>query len=297
MSKELSIDLSLVDSDRASGYNWPYYLMLPRELARGTPRLMVIPNNTGHPSDDFDTHQDSARQRIRERARQFPGFALLMPVFPRLSRHGHIYTHALDRDTMLISSDFDLTLVRIDLQLLAMVDHAQMSFNLQIHETRFLMFGFSAAGQFVNRFTMLHPERVMLAIAGGCGGHMVPVPKLESDSLPYPIGTADYEVISGRSFNPEAYRRIPQLFMVGENDNNDPVAYDNGYSEADRKLVYRHFSEKGEIVERFRAVEQMFREFGAAADFRVYPGVKHKLSDEMVSDCRRFIERHIQSVR
>jgi pimeloyl-ACP methyl ester carboxylesterase len=90
---------------------------------------------------------------------------LLIPVFDRPESIPTIYTHALDSDTMALTSG---PLARVDLQLLAMVDHAGSILSSAGISTEddILLFGFSVSGTFANRFAALHPRRVH-AVASG----------------------------------------------------------------------------------------------------------------------------------
>lgn len=76
---------------------------------------------------------------------------MLVPVFPRPTSNWQIYTHALDRDSLITTVS---GLERIDLQLLAMIDDARQRLkerDVLIGNEVFLN-GFSASGSFVNRF-------------------------------------------------------------------------------------------------------------------------------------------------
>ena len=65
-------------------------------------------------------------------------------------------------------------------------------------QPRVLMAGFSAPGVFTNRFAVLHPERVFAAAVGGPDGWPIaPVRADQGEMLPYPVGIADIEELSG----------------------------------------------------------------------------------------------------
>lgn len=160
---ESTSEIEFVEADPDAGFNYPYYLYAParREHDQELP-LFVEPNNTGTSTDDFDEHRQRAEQLITE---QMPNqlsdrlrVPALVPVFPRPReepvdwRH---YTHQLDDQTLAISSG---DLERIDLQLLQMVEHARERLTdrgYPITDDGILMNGFSASGNFADRFTML----------------------------------------------------------------------------------------------------------------------------------------------
>ena len=165
-----------VEAQPEKGFLYPYYLYIPPELRdeknSGAPQtLLVLPNNTGQTNDDLTVHDASAK-RLAEGRRKLAGqlkVALLAPVFPRPKTDGRIYTHALDRDSLVTEKK---ELKRFDLQLIRMIDDARKRLRADglSFDERVMMYGFSASGMFTNRFAMLHPERVKAAAFGSPGG-------------------------------------------------------------------------------------------------------------------------------
>ena len=120
-------------------------------------------------------------------------------------------------------------LARLDLQLLAMVDDARASLGAEDVQTdeRFLLQGYSASGMFANRFTALHPDRVMAVASGSPGGWPIaPAAEHQGERLPYPAGVADVEAVDhrqqlynlaldtglfGNLFHRHLSRRIPDI--------------------------------------------------------------------------------------
>ncbi len=92
-----------VGANPAKGFHWPYYLVLPSEMA-SPPTLLVEPNNTGTRSNTFQIHEEKAKELVRRQSSfaEDLGSPLLVPVFPRpvtpeAPEPGGIYVHALDR--------------------------------------------------------------------------------------------------------------------------------------------------------------------------------------------------------
>lgn len=175
-----------------SGYSSPFFLYLSpgaRHAAGDRAAVLLVqPNNSGTNSDDPGVHQKDAwwtgfgRHWLADEL----GVVLLVPAFPRPATDWKVYTHALDRD-VLTTSRADLE--RLDLQLLSMVDRARAVLAERgiRTEEKFLIQGFSASGMFANRFTALHPNRVMAAAAGAPGGWPIaPVDSVAGEALPYP---------------------------------------------------------------------------------------------------------------
>lgn len=102
-------------------------------------------------------------------------------------------------------------LERIDLQLLAMAEHAtgqleELGFRLR---PGVMLTGFSASGTFANRFALVHPDKVLAIAAGGLNGLlMLPCDSLDGRALPYPVGTADFEALFGKPFDSLLFRSL-----------------------------------------------------------------------------------------
>ncbi|MDZ7581886.1 MAG: hypothetical protein U5R30_15205 [Deltaproteobacteria bacterium] len=163
------LNLEKIPADPGKGFSWPYYLFIPTEV-NDSPVLMVEPNNTGGGSDDPAVHDAAAMNLAMSRSyfAENLGCALLVPTFPRPYTEWWIYTHSLDRDTLLTDVE---GLHRIDRQLSAMIDDTMdilSSRGVTVEEKVFMM-GFSASGSFTNRFTAIHPERIKAAAAGASG--------------------------------------------------------------------------------------------------------------------------------
>jgi len=291
----------LVRTDRIApeerdGFRWPYFVYVsPNARATagdgGRVPLLVVPNNTGKVHDDPRVHEREARvtsYHARVMADEL-GAVLLVPAFPRPAANWRVYTHALDRDCLEVS---DPRLRRLDRQLVAMIDDAAARLAQRDISTEraVLMVGYSASGMFVNRFALLHPHRVAAAAVGSPGGWPIaPVSKSQGRRLRYPVGIADLAELTGETPDLETYLAIPHLFMLGAEDENDSVPYDDGYDDVDEALIVELFG--GTPVERWSAAREIYASAGANATFKLYPGVGHDFTDEMEDDVVRFFER------
>jgi len=185
-----------IEADPSKGFYAPYYLFIPKRADKNdNSYLLVEPNNTGYTSDNQEVHEESARDlaqggfpNIYARRLNIP---LLVPCFVRPSTDWYIYTHALDSDTLKIKDGY---LKRIDLQLLNMVGNAKeilAANGLNVNEKIF-MTGYSASGNFTNRFVALHPDKVRAVASGGVNGMpILPLEELDGYTLNYHIGIAD----------------------------------------------------------------------------------------------------------
>jgi hypothetical protein len=271
-------DLFFVPAAPQKGFNFPYIVRLPDRSKPVAPYLLVEPNNTGAVSDDLAVHERAAKdlsvKAIGSYVRKRLNVALLIPVFPRPESQPTLYAHLLNRQTMLIGNG---DMRRHDLQLIRMIDDARArlaGMGIAVDE-KVLMTGFSASGSFTNRFTVIHPEKVQAVATGGLNGLlMLPMDKLEGKRLDYPLGTADLKKVSGAAFQREAWLRVPQMIYMGALDDNDAVAFDDGYTVDERTLVYSVIGKKMQ-PDRWEHCQKIYRNAGANVTFSTYENVGH----------------------
>lgn len=282
-------------------FHYPYYLFLPEGDPRGLEQqqpsyLIVEPNNSGFVSDDLEAHAEKAE---RQASREYYvgnfvavklGAPLLVPVFPRPESDWKIYTHALDRDVILQK---ETPLERLDLQLLAMIGDARERLSKRgiTIQDNILMTGFSASGTFVNRFSLIHPDRIAALAAGGVNGLlMLPVSELNGYELNYPLGIHDFESRFGKAFDSVSFHALPQFLYMGENDTNDAVPYEDGYDPEEREIVYETLGEKM-MPDRWDRCIKVYRELNINAEFSTYPGTGHENTDDVKQDILEFFRR------
>jgi hypothetical protein len=283
------------------GFHWAYFLYLPKSLADAATRdkktwLFVAPNNTGSPDDNIQAHEESARRKmigLGSFAEKL-GTPLLQPIFPRPKEDWKIYTHALDRDTLLAEKE---SLKRLDLQLIAMVDDAlkRLQGDKLRLDRRVLMYGFSAAGMFTNRFALLHPERIFAAAIGSPGGWAIaPVKKYNRETLRYPLGIGDWrEVVKKPSFNLRAFKALRLYFFLGAEDTNDSLKFRDGYDKEDEEVVVKHFGST--LPERWQMSEKLYQQSGCRnCQFVLYPKAGHGVTNQMANDVIAFFTQAMQ---
>lgn len=286
--------LDRVEPNAGTAFRWPYYLYVPSKAeARGDGgapvHLLVLPNNTGRGDDDFAVHERAAWMRAWRESSLADELEVvaLVPIFPRPAKDWRVYTHALDRDCLTTEVE---GLERLDLQLVAMIDDARADLAKRGWkvEERVLLKGFSANGMFADRFTALHPERVLGAAVGSPGGWPIaPAAVHEGVVLRYPVGVADVEELTGRAFDAAAYARVPVLVFMGDQDTNDSLQFGDGYETEDKDLVELVFG--ATPMERWEDSEAIRKAAGAKATFRLYPGVGHEVTGEMEEEVERFL--------
>ncbi len=288
----LTEDVTLrFEADCEAGFHFPYYLSVPRSVEESDALfLLVEPNNTGSVSDDFEVHDRSARKLasqsyVRQIAAEL-SLPLLVPVFPRPEMNWKNYTHALDEDTLRIDSD---PLKRIDLQLLAMIAHAQEFLwgnGIEVEEKVFLD-GFSASGTFCNRFAILHPQAVRAVASGGVNSiPTFPTEQWRGTKLPYPVGIEDLKEITGIEFDEEAYRKVSQFIYMGGDDRNDTTLFRDAFTVEHAELIHETIGK--EMPKRWEMSRSIYAELRIPAQMVTYHGVGHTVRPEMGADIVAF---------
>ena len=283
--------LCRVPENPTEGFNFPYYLLIPQGINLDKSiHLLVEPNNTGVGSNfvslDRNTKDAIETCSACSVARKLK-IPLLMPVFPRPG--GTLYTHALDRETLLIREG---DLKRIDLQLIAMVAHAQklLRHNSVKVNKQIFMNGFSASGTFTNRFAILHPTVVRAVATGGINSiPTFPTDRWNDVTMRYPVGIADVKEITDIDLDEVAYKSVSQYIYMGAIDDNDTLPYRDAYDEADAELVKNLIGVKM-IPDRWHLSQSIYKALGIPAQFVTYNDTGHEIKDEMIDDITAFFE-------
>ncbi|MCF8364000.1 MAG: alpha/beta hydrolase [Prolixibacteraceae bacterium] len=275
-------EILLTEASPSKGFNYPYFLYIPEGASLEKELILIVePNNSGFVNDDLDKHIEKAKRTASidfytgNYVAQKLKYPLLVPVFPRSESERKIYTHALDRDVM---RQKDNPLERIDLQLLAMVEDAKSKLAKSGYAThdKFFMTGFSASGSFINRFSMIHPEKVKAVAAGGLNGLlMLPEKEMKGMELIYPVGTYDFDTLFGKSFNPGAFQSIPQFLFMGGLDDNDAIPYSDAFDEPERQIIYRLLGEEMQ-PQRWEACQTIYDSLKIDATIKTYEGIGHE---------------------
>ena len=291
-------EATLIPAAPKKGFQFPYLLRLPPASKAGAlPFMLVEPNNTGHPSADFDEHLRSAvalaNDGVGSHVARILSIPLLIPVFPRLEE---LYTQSLSRQTLLTA---DPRLRRLDKQLLAMIADARHRLSekgIRVNR-RVLLTGFSASGMFVTRFAALHPSEVQALAAGGVNGFVIlPTERLGTTLLPFPLGVADLSSVADSSFSAVEWRQVAQFIFMGAKDSNDAVKCDDAYPPDERTIIYEYLGETM-LPDRWEKCQQLYREAGASVTFRTYAGLGHETDATVHAEIASFLRQACLSGR
>ncbi|MEA2021466.1 MAG: hypothetical protein U9N08_03205 [Candidatus Caldatribacteriota bacterium] len=279
-----------VEANPGRGFNYEYYLYIPQGAKDSEIKYMLIePNNTGKASDNHDIHLKKVEKLINQHPKRIAGelkVPFLIPAFDRLESDWRMYTHALDSDTL---KNTEGKLARIDLQLISMINDAQNRLREKgiILGNKVFMNGFSASGNFTNRFVALHPEIVQAVVSGGVNCMpIIPCEEWEGIRLPFHVGVADIDKIADIQFDLEKYKKVAQYIYMGEIDNNDTLPYDDAFNEAERRLVKELLGE--EMKGRWEKTKKIYQHLNIPAQMVMYDGVGHEIKSEIIEDIIEF---------
>lgn len=316
-----------VQSSPESGFCWNYLLYIPDQIKHA--KLLVVPNNTGYVTDNYDIHMEQAKNLIKYKSTlaQELGVPMLVPVFPRPESYSEIYTHALDRASLLTDID---TLERLDIQLIKMIDdckHILSEDHIDVDD-KILLSGFSASGDFADRFSFLHPDLVE-AVACGGSDTIVPLKSLRGTELPYPLGVADYYDMTGNKFDLDAVSNMYRFIYKGAQDQggwqttdeNVRYTWKDYYEKYLRKdlekrkmenmnipntnsesskididlIAYKAF-EGRILLDRFYEVQSIYNDLNLInTTFKVYENTEHTITDQIKVDEGTFFKRILES--
>ena len=296
---ELEGATRLIPAQPGAGFNYPYFLYTPPLINDGARPILVEPNNTGTTSDDFSLHRREARDLIENGFPRLISTELrvpaLVPVFHRPTSdpvHWRHVIHSLDRDTIQIDSG---PLERVDKQLIKMIEHAQSLLKNRGYPLveKVLLNGFSSSGEFVNRFTALHPELVKSVTAGGINGMVIlPRDSAKGETLNYHLGIADLKELTGSTFDRDAFVEVPQLIYMGAASEHDTLPNEDTWDQPLKQKAYTVYGEDMQD-DRFPYCESVYQEAGSDAEFRLYDGVGHRISDKMQRDVVEFHRKQL----
>ena len=270
------------------GYNYDGYIYIPplTTLDSAT-HLLVIPNNSGK-DGDISFQDAKVREVIKSdnwETKIAAGIRcpLFIPVFPRDGEGPYYHDMTYEAITSVGMGR------RIDIQLVNMIKDV-----LEYLDSRFelsdkvLLAGASASGDFVSRFTVLHPEIVKAVVTGlNAGIPMAPATRYKSTTLAYPFGVFNFRSITGKPFNLEAFKEINILSMNGNLDE-DSTHYFDGHSNIypmTKDDILRTYGDT--ILKRCKTTFEILSQYTKRFQSLLYDNVGHKL---IVNDAIAFLK-------
>jgi hypothetical protein len=280
----------LVEHPSTDDNPYVFYSYFPRSAAENQEVVVgVWPHGGGFSSEDYSVHKGLAANVVARLASysEYYQIPIIVVAIPRVES---LYVHSLHLGTF---TTREKMLNRPDLKLINAVWNQyipslrEAGFNV---DERVLMMGFSSAGMFAHRFTMLHPDKVKAVWLGSHGPAPLPATELDGQTLNYPLGMNNIQKLTGGPFDFKAYSKIPHFICVGENDvnpQNDTTTYTDVFTEEQGQFIRSHFGSSN--PERIRFFYEYLASMGVPAQFLLYEGIGHTITDQILHDAFNFL--------
>jgi len=298
------------EADPTKGYNYPYVLVLPsdefKSVSQGHKRYLIVePNNTGTTTNNYEVH---LKDVITNYYGTVPGGYLseqlnlprLIPIFPRpylTNENSEIYTHSLDSTTVFLEDIYETLsspnnahwnvedtkkLFDLEEQMYNMIEDAKMRLNNAGYgiEEKVFMVGFSASGNFVNRYSSIYPEQLKAIYAGGISGNvLLPAIEYKGKELIYPIGMANHEYLFNKKVNIDAFNKVARIYYLGGEDDNNPFDFRSPFDDDERELIFTLFGEEA-YPDRWQNIQEAYQEVGGKGLFLLNSEKGHGMGNE-----------------
>ena len=309
--------IHIIRSTDASKFHHPYLLFKPDPPPKTKRPLFATLGQVRDVSSQEEALQQATGDPVLKvewtqfNAAKFNRMAGIVPLFPTTpnddptfiptlvlpSHNSAKLTEAYHLDELATDGYSVESLTRIDTQFAAMIADAQRRLSSESYPVadQIHLNGFSAAGDFATRFAFLYPHLVRALSAGGGGFAPLPTESMTVSSgdtveLPYPLGTADYEHVTGRTFDRAEWNSIAQLFYLGEDDepryDEDPTAYQHPSSRYPNRATAVFGHER--VTSMFATLQDVYSSTGANASFTLYEDTGHEVTRDMLDDIIAF---------
>lgn len=286
-------EIQFHEADETIVYNWFSYI--PKSIDDSKPSdILICCVHANIETDSYGeiTAESRAQMEGRIEFAEKNRLILLVPVIPRPKNGVYVVVFP----PAVFSENTSPFLQRPDEKVILMIDKLLSDLRndaFQVND-KVLMEGFSASAIFAQRFSLLHPERVKAIAAGHSGGALTfPLTAYGDTEMNWPVGIADYEELAGYEFNLEEYQKIVQFIYIGDKDVNNSTL-EGGVN----NTIFQSPDDLAFVVTTFGTTDpvrlqnqvdylhsQGFNNF----IFKLYPGIRHYPSSEMVNDSYYFL--------
>ena len=272
-----------IAANPAKGFLWDYLLYIPDTIDKALTHPVLFTMNDSGIFDSMEELEQETRERFGKGNEDYiayhVGVPMVLPLIPR--EEGAMNAHDLNRAALLMQ---EKNLKRLDLQVLAMLKDARKQLKKEGIATKrkILIAGFSSAGSFGWKLALLHPEKVLAVVAGGEAYPVLPLTDYEGETLPYPVGVADFKEIVERKFQEKAWRKIPIFVFNGALDYNDPLPFNDIYTDSERELIKKLFGDET-LQERWEKIRGVLAQVAPNVQTHTYPKTEHRpIPEDMI---------------
>jgi len=158
---------------------------------------------------------------------------------------------------------------------------------------KILVAGFSAGGMWSNRYTLLHPERVLAAAMGQAGGWLaMPLAEHNGSTLNWPMGINNFYNLTGTNYSKqELLKDVPQFIFIGDQDTTSTYC-DHGYPSCQNITIWGNTD-----PERLEAQSTYLDNNNYSVQFKLYEGIGHSYTLDMKNDLLDFFETAIKETQ
>ena len=228
-----------------------YYLYLPTSGTSGAPIFVSVHGISGNAKEHAESFRELAEKH---------GIVLIAPRFslPRFKDYQRLGRGRRG--------------VRADLALNAVV--REVGEMTSANSDGIYLFGYSGGGQFVHRYAMAYPERVMAYVVGAAGWYTFP-----DGDVRYPRGLLGNGGLTGASFNLNDFLRVRAAVMVGDRDIRQGRSLNKSPEISEHQGLNR-FERGRRWVDAMNSAAQRSK-LGARFEFHVLPRCRHSFSRSM----------------
>lgn len=284
-------------------YDWFTYV--PKSIKKENKNYILVYSTGGLSDYDQNTEAIMSVALFLQQRAEMHKFILLLPSIPNTSVEPYIYTIAVSEQVFYDTTDEFRK--RPDLKVNQMIDSLTDDLTKDgytVHDKAFFE-GFSAGGMFVQRYTLLHPERVQAVGGGQCGGGLTlpakkyvnPISNWNGFTMDWAVGVNNLASLVGGELNFYRYKQVPHLIYIGDQDINNShleMPSEGFWTEDQFNFCHEVFGDTDPI--RLEKQCSFMDDLGCNFTFNLYPGYDHGImpwaTPEIYDDVFAFHESH-----
>lgn len=279
-----TITVGEVIMSTTEGYNWWSYV--PMTLSMSDTAYILLEMSHAQ-SEDYVTLTNDARQNVVNwiSYAEVRKYIIVTAAVPRNFSAGYypqgINVHSLNSSTPEFYYRPDLKVNSIISELKNNLTDAGYT-----PAEKILVAGFSAGGMWANRYTLLHPEKVLAAAMGQAGGWLaMPLSEYNGSLLNWPMGLHNFHNLTGNYYNKTSILKgVPQFIYIGDLDTSSTYC-NEGYPYCDNITIWGTTD-----PERIENQYSYLEEHDYNVQFKLYEGYGHTYNYIIKNDILDFFD-------